>query len=106
SAFSYYTQAQKLYTEINDLGTLGEVLLYKAYIYYDLGEYSLCESVAARALALLQKENKVIHVYNCNNLIATALDGMDDSEGALRYYKYALAEIDKFEAEGFTPAHI
>ncbi|MGV3461315.1 MAG: ATP-binding protein [Flavobacterium sp.] len=106
SAFAYYTQAQKLYTEINELGTLGEVLLYKAYIYYDLGEYSPCESVAARALPLLQKENKVIHVYNCNNLIATALDGKDDTDGALQYYGYALDEIEKFTIEGFTPAQI
>lgn len=106
SAFTYYSQAQKLYTDLNELGTLGEVLLYKAYIYYDLGEYSLCESVAARALPLLQKEDKIIHVYNCNNLIATALDGMNDSDGALKYYGYALSEIEKFSAEGFTPNQI
>ncbi|MCR5861516.1 ATP-binding protein [Flavobacterium sp. J372] len=102
SAFTYYSQAQKLYTEINDLGTLGEVLLYKAYIYYDLGEYALCETAAARALPLLQNENKIVHVYNCYNLIATSLDGLNDNQEALKYYELALRQLDGFRAEGYT----
>lgn len=105
-AFSFYSQAEKMYNKINDFGTLGEVLLYKAYIYYDVGEYSLCETAAIRALTLLSNENKVIHVYNCNNLIATALDGLDDNEGALKYYNYGLNELDKFKNQGFTDSDI
>lgn len=102
SAFFYYTQAEKLYSDLNDYNTLGEVLLYKAYIYYNIGLYDLCESEAIKAIKLLQNRNNTTHVYNCYNLIATALDGQNRNDKALEYFDLALNELGKFKEEGYT----
>jgi len=101
SAFYYYAQSEKLYDKIGDVRTLGEIILYKAYVYYNAGEYEMCESEAFRALSYLQEQNKITHVYNCYNLIATALDGQDDNEQALKYYNKALDQLNEFYKEGY-----
>ncbi|RZK53912.1 MAG: tetratricopeptide repeat-containing sensor histidine kinase [Pedobacter sp.] len=106
SAFYYYTQSEKLYRKLDDLGTLGEVVLYKAYVYYNAGEYELCESEAIKALRLLLNENKTTHIYTCYNLIATALDGQDNNEEALKYYTLAFDQLNQFKNEGYTAADI
>lgn len=106
SAFYYYSQAQNLYNELDDLGVLGEIILYKAYVYYNVGEYALCETQAIKALGILEKKNKVTHVYNCLNLIATALDGQNNSEQAIKYYRLALTQLEKFEEQGYTNKEI
>jgi len=106
SAFYYYSQSEKLYSKLNDLATLGEIVLYKAYIYYNAGEYKLCESEAFKALTLLQNEGKVTAIYDCYNLIATALDGQDKNDEALKYYKLALSELEAFSNEGYSEQEI
>jgi signal transduction histidine kinase len=106
SAFYYYSQAEKLYSKLGDLGGLGETVLYKAYVYYNAGEYTLCESEAFKALKLLQNENKTAYIYTCYNLIATALDGLDNNQEALKYYNLALKELDKFTQEGYSDSTI
>lgn len=106
SAFYYYTQSEKLYRELNDLSSLGEIVLYKAYIYYDYGEYVLCEAEAIKALRLLLNENKVVHLYNCYNLIATSLDGQNNNTEALKYYQNALEQVQYFKNEGYTDTDI
>lgn len=106
SAFYYYTQAEKLYRKVKDIGTLGEIILYKAYIYYNIGEYALCESEAFEALAMLKDENKITHIYNCYNLIATALDGQNSNQEAIKYYNLALNHLALFKQEGYSDAAI
>src|SRR5690606_2116198 len=87
SAFFYYTQAEKLYQKLKDESVLGEIILYKAYIYYSVGEYALCESESIRALRLLSNvDGATLHVYNCYNLIATSLDGLNDNEESIKYF--------------------
>lgn len=102
SAYYYYKQSEKLFIKINDLGSLGQALLYKAYIYYDYGEYVLCESEAIKALRLLVNEDKTVHIYNCYNLIATALEGQNNNREALKYFQDALIQLEKFKAEGYN----
>jgi signal transduction histidine kinase len=106
SAFFYYTQAEKLYDKMEDLGTMGEVLLYKAYIYYNIGLYNLCESEAFKALRMLQARDKTTHLYNCYNLIATALDGQDQNDDAIDYFRQALNILKDFKKEGYTDEDI
>jgi signal transduction histidine kinase len=106
SAFYYYTQSEKLYSKIDDLGSLGEVLMYKAYVYYNSGEYELCETEAVKALKLLQNEQKTALIYTCYNLIAIALDGQNNNPEALKYYELALDELKEFEKEGYSPESI
>lgn len=102
SAFYYYGKAEKLYREINDLASAGEVILYKAYTYYNIGEYVLCESEAVKALKLLLSEKKTEHIYNCYNLIATSLEGQNNYDEAVNYFTLALKQLEVFKQEGYS----
>ncbi|KAF2519637.1 hypothetical protein E0W68_04640 [Flavobacterium salilacus subsp. salilacus] len=106
TAFYYYDQAEKLFVNLNDPGSLGEIILYKAYIYYNIGEYILCEVQAIKALELLIKDNRTVHIYNCYNLIASALDGQNNNQDALKYYQLALKQLDAFRTEGYSESVI
>lgn len=106
SAYYQYSQSEKIYNKINDLGRLGEVVLYKAYILYDIGEYESCETEAIKALKLLQNENKTEDVYYCYNLIASALDGQKNNNEAEKYYQYALKQLEQLKSKGYTESQI
>lgn len=101
SAFFYYSQAEKLYIDINDSSLTGEIGLYKAYIYYNIGEYVQCESEAIKALRLLEAKNSTIDIYKCNNLIGSALLGEGNFTEAIKYYRTALAQLDNLRKEGY-----
>ena len=101
TAFYYYDQAQKFYEKIHEKGDLGEVILYKAYIYYNIGEYVFAEVEGIKALEKLQNSNKPTQVYNCYNLIASALDGQNSNTEAINYYRKALNQVDKLRQEGY-----
>jgi len=105
SAFTYYRRAEKLYTDLNNPIVLGEIVLYKAYIYYNYGEYVLCETEAIKALRLLS-QSSAVQVHNCYNLIAAALDGQNNNTEAIKYYELALSELDRFKKDGYTDAQI
>lgn len=105
SSFAAYKHAEKLYAALND-PDLGRIILYKAYIYYDIGEYVLCETEAFKALKPLQKQNVNTEVYNCYNLIATALGGQDNNEDAIKYFKLALNQVEKFKDDGYDSSFI
>ncbi|MCO6147031.1 ATP-binding protein [Flavobacterium sp. NRK1] len=109
SAYYFYGGAEKLYTKFKntDSRTLGEIVLYKAYIYYHVGEYVLCEDEAFRALKLLRIENNPSDLYNCYNLIASALDGANKNEAAIEYFGMAFDILDEdYKDEGYTDKDI
>ena len=100
NAFTYYKAAEKLFERLDDRKTLGEIVLYKAYIYHNVGEYMLCETEAFKALRLLENGDP-IHIYSCYNLIATALEGLNNYEEAIKYYTIASEYIDVLKDKGF-----
>jgi len=102
SAFAAYTRAEKLYLTLDDPGTKGVIVLYKAYIYYNNDEYVFCESEAFKALKLLQEGNNIVDIFKCYNLIASALDGQDNSEEAIKYFKKALEKLEEFPKDTYT----
>lgn len=109
SAYYFYGGAEKLYNKFKntDSRTLGEIVLYKAYIYYHVGEYVLCEDEAFRALKLLRIENNPSDLYNCYNLIASALDGANKNEAAIEYFEMAFDILDEdYKDEGYTDKDI
>lgn len=106
SAFFYYTKAEKAYKNLKDTDGLGQIILYKSYVYYDVGEYILSESEGFKALTLLLNENRPTDIYNCYNLIATSLDGQDSNKEAIRYFELALKVLDNYKSEGYTDADI
>jgi signal transduction histidine kinase len=101
SAFAKYNQAEKLYAKINAPDVAG-IILYKAYIYYDIGDYVLCETEAVRALRLFRLQKWNLEIHNANNLIAAALDGQNNYEGAITYYQAALDQLEYFKQDGYT----
>ncbi|AWH86820.1 hypothetical protein HYN59_17645 [Flavobacterium album] len=101
SAFYYYGQAERLFLDINDSSLLGEIGLYKAYIYYNIGEYVQCESQAIKALRLLEAKNSTIDIYKCNNLIGSALLGEGNFTEAIKYYRAALGLLENLRKEGY-----
>ena len=106
TAFVYYERASDLYETLGEKGSLGETIVYKAYIYYNIGEYVLCEVQGVKALELLEDSERTTHVYNCLNLIATALEGQKNTTEALNYYRDALKYLDNFKKIGYTDADI
>ncbi|MCW4468322.1 ATP-binding protein [Flavobacterium sp. MFBS3-15] len=101
SAFFYYAQAEKLFRDINDKSLLGEIGLYKAYIYHNIGEYVLCESEAIKALRLLEEKQSSIDIYKCNNLIGSALLGQGNFTESIKYYRSALDQLENLRKEGY-----
>jgi signal transduction histidine kinase len=109
SAYYYYSGAEKLYNKFKnpDSRTLGEIILYKAYIYYHVGEFVLCEQEAFRAHKFLKIESNASDLYNCYNLIASAYDGENINDDAIHYYEMAFELLnDDYKKEGHTDADI
>ena len=107
SAFAAYTHAEKLYLTLDDPDTKGMIILCKAYIYYNNDEYVFCESEAFKALKLLkQANNTVVDIYKCYNLIASALDGQDNNEEAIKYFQKALDQLEEFPRDSYTKESI
>lgn len=108
SAFYYYRAAEKIYTHLKgvDSRSLGEIILYKAYVYYDAGEFVMCETEAFKAIKYLEVENKATDLYACYNLIALSLDEQENNSDAIRYYQKAFDVIDDFKKEGYSESQI
>lgn len=108
SALHFYKNAEKVYASYSkiDSRTVGEIILYKAYIYYDVGEYVISENEAFRALKHLKIESKPSDLYNCYNLIATSLEGQDKNKDAIEFFEKELSVLDDFKKEGYTDLDI
>ncbi|MHA3787393.1 tetratricopeptide repeat-containing sensor histidine kinase [Flavobacterium hauense] len=108
SALRYYSRAEKINTAFKGTGdkALGEIILYKAYIYYDAGEFVLCEAEAFKAEKHLRIANKATDLYNCYNLIASSLDGQENEKDAIDYYQRAFDVIDNFKKEGYSESQM
>ncbi|MDV6168218.1 sensor histidine kinase [Flavobacterium sp. DG1-102-2] len=108
SAYYFYAGAEKLYSQLKntDTRTLGEIVLYKAYIYYRVGEFVLCEEEAYRAMKLLKVQNKSSDLYNCYNLIANSVEGLGKYKEAIEYFKTSLSYADGYKDEGYTQSDV
>ncbi|TRW25377.1 tetratricopeptide repeat protein [Flavobacterium zepuense] len=106
SAFFSYKEAERLFSGLNDYENLAAIILYKAHIYYNIGDYVLCESEAIKALRLLREQKRTIEIYQCYSLIGTALDGQNNNEEAIKYFQLALDELENFKDEGYTEDEI
>lgn len=104
-ALRRFRDAEKILRPLNNRD-LGSLLLYKAYVFHDVGEYVLCESEASMALAVLEKHNDNYQVFQCQVVIALALNEQDNTEEAISYYQDALRQIEKLKADGYAAEFI
>ncbi|WP_116786981.1 ATP-binding protein [Flavobacterium psychrotrophum] len=104
-ALRHFRDAEKVLRPLNNRD-LGSLLLYKAYVFHDVGEYVLCESEAFMALAVLEKHNDNYQVFQCLVVIALALNEQDNTVEAIKYYQEALKQIEKLKGDGYAPEFI
>jgi signal transduction histidine kinase len=100
-ALDNYRSAEKIYRKIGH-SDLGPVMLYKAYIFYNAGEFALAESEATMALKLLEQRNSYPEVFQCYIVIASSLNDQDNANEAIYYYNLALKYIEKFKKLGYS----
>lgn len=101
SAFHYYSQSEKLYRLYQkDSLNWGRMLLYKAGTLYDTGIYTESETELIRAMNIFTKIEEKWLLYRANLLMGLNLEGLNEYEDALKYYKLALQQLTKLEKEG------
>ncbi|WP_296685850.1 tetratricopeptide repeat-containing sensor histidine kinase [Flavobacterium sp.] len=106
SAFSYYSQSEKIYKKIKDTLNIGKTTLYKAGILYDAGNFTESEIEAVKALRLLSKIHNTRLVYECYNLIAISLKELNNYKKALEYFGLALKQLEQLERENYSEQKI
>jgi signal transduction histidine kinase len=106
SAFTYYSQSEKLYRSINDTLNIGRTILYKAGILYDAGNFTESEVELVAALRLLTKTSNTRLIYECYNLMAISIIETNNSEKALNYFELALKELEKLENEAYSKERV
>ena len=101
SAFTYYSQSEKLYNRIKDTLNAGKTTLYKAGILFDAGNFTASEIETVNALKLLSKTNNKRLTYESYNLLALSLKELNNSKKSLEYFGLALSQLDKLENENY-----
>jgi len=106
SAFNYYSQSEKVYSQIKDTLNIGRTKLYKAGILFDAGIFSESEAQAVEALRLLIKTNNTRLIYECYVILAISLKELNNSVESLKYFDLALKQLEKQEREGYPKSKI
>jgi signal transduction histidine kinase len=101
TALQYFRSSERILKSLAN-PDVSEVLLYKAYVYFEAGEYVLAESEAAIALPTLQKMNDSYKVFQCLMVIALSLNEQGNTVEAINYYQKALATIDDFDKKLYS----
>jgi signal transduction histidine kinase len=106
SAFSYYTQSEKLYRRLKDTLNSGRITLYKSGILLDAGNFTESEIEAIKALRLLSKTNNIELIYSCYNGIAISLKELNNYKKSLEYFDFALKQLEQLEKENYPKEKI
>ncbi|WP_264538491.1 sensor histidine kinase [Flavobacterium sp. N1736] len=106
SAFSYYSQSERLYKIKNDTLNSGRTKLYKAGILFDAGIFSESEIEAVSALRLLSKTNNTRLIYESYVLLAISLNEVNDCSNSLKYFNLALKQLNQLEKENYPKEKI
>jgi signal transduction histidine kinase len=101
SSFSYYNQSEKLYKNLKDTLNSGRTALYKAGILFDSGNFTESEIGVIKAIKLLSKSKNTRLIYECYNLLALSLKGLNNFEESLKYFDLALRQLQRLENENY-----
>lgn len=101
SAFKYYLKSEKLYKKINDSLNIGRLTLYKAGILYDAGIYTESEVETAKALSFLVKSDHERLIYEGYNLMALNTKELNNYQTALKYFDFALQQLNKMQKNNY-----
>ncbi|MFV8377093.1 tetratricopeptide repeat-containing sensor histidine kinase [Flavobacterium sp. LB1P62] len=106
SAFSYYSQSEKLYRKIKDTLNIGKTAFYKAGILFDAGNFTESEIETVTALKLLSKINNARLIYESYNLLALSLKELNNCKKSLEYFGLALKQLKQLESENYPKEKI
>lgn len=97
SAYKYYYQSEKIYSQLNDTIHTGKVKLKKAGILYDNGSLKESEIELIKALKLLLPKKNERLIYECYNILALDLIELKDYPESLEYFKLAKNQLSKID---------
>ena len=94
SAFLYYSRAEKLYLQRNDIYNLARTRLNKAILQFNEGDFIGSEIAVFSALRAIKKEKASDVLYIAYNHLALIHNELRDYNRAIEYNLKALASID------------
>jgi signal transduction histidine kinase len=97
SAYKYYYQSEKIYSQLNDTIHTGKVKLKKAGILYDNGSLKESEIELIKSLKLLLPKKNERLIYECYNILALNLKELKDYPKSLEYFNLAQIQLNKLE---------
>ncbi len=101
SAFSYYSQSEKLYKRLKDSLNIGKLTLHKAGILFDAGNFNESEIEAITALRIFPKANSTRLIYECYNVTGISLKELNNYKKSLDYFDLALKQLDQLKNENY-----
>ncbi|HEY6142015.1 MAG TPA: sensor histidine kinase [Flavobacterium sp.] len=97
SAFTYYNKAEKLYIIKKDTLMMGTTSFVKGVVLFSTGNFAESETETVKASQLLSATNNNDLVFNCYNMLALSLKGLNDYKKSLYYFDLAIKQLDKQE---------
>ena len=95
TAFLFYIKSEKMYNKMGDNFNLAKVLLNKATLQYQAGDFLGSEKAVFNALRVIKSEKQINNIlYDSYNLLGLIYNELGEYENAIVYNNKALSIID------------
>lgn len=95
SAFLYYNKGEKTYKELGDKFNQGKILINKASLQFQIGDFSETEKIVFNLLRVIKGEKRINSIYyDAYNLLGMTYCEQGEFENGIIYHNKALAVID------------
>ena len=99
SAYYYYSKSEKEFLKSKKKSSLAEIKLAKAKILYYEKDFAGSETATVDVIKEAKKNNNIRMIYECYLTLGNNLEGLNDSEKALDYYKKATFLSEKLQED-------
>lgn len=106
SAYYAYSEAQKLFDQVDEIKLSGSMFLNMAIIQIGIKDYTGSEIVCVRAIERFKAINDHLNLYVSYNVLGIALGALGETESSLAYYKEALYYLKQSSQEPSTETSI
>lgn len=95
SAFLYYNKGEKTYKYLDDKLNQGKILINKASLQFQIGDFSETEKIVFSSLRVIKGEKRINSIYyDAYNLLGMTYCEQGEFENGIIYHNKALAVID------------
>jgi signal transduction histidine kinase/tetratricopeptide (TPR) repeat protein len=95
SAFLYYNKGEKTYKYLEDKLNQGKILINKASLQFQIGDFSETEKIVFSSLRVIKGEKRINSIYyDAYNLLGMTYCEQGEFENGIIYHNKALAVID------------